>query len=122
MDDTLNARIKKEQRRIAKLYKNLTKDRLEITKKLIERAAYMLVSLEEMEKKIASDGLVVEMPQGQYTIERAHSLLQQYNAMVKNYNATIKQLNESLPPVEAEQAGQALMMFATKPTKAGKKP
>ena len=122
MDDTLNARIKKEQRRIAKLYKNLTKDRLEITKKLIERAAYMLVSLEEMEEKIASDGLVVEMPQGQYTIERAHPLLQQYNAMVKNYNATIKQLNESLPPVEAEQAGQALMMFATKPTQAGKKP
>lgn len=121
MDDTLNARIKKEQRRIAKLYKNLTKDRLEITKKLIERAAYMLVSLEEMEEKIASDGLVVEMPQGQYTIERAHPLLQQYNAMVKNYNATIKQLNESLPPVEAEQAGQALMMFATKPTQAGKK-
>jgi hypothetical protein len=121
VDDTLNARIKKEQRRIAKLYKNLTKDRLEITKKLIERAAYMLVSLEEMEEKIASDGLVVEMPQGQYTIERAHPLLQQYNAMVKNYNATIKQLNESLPPVEAEQAGQALMMFATKPTQAGKK-
>jgi len=121
VDDTLYTRTKKEQRRIAKLYKNLPKDRLEITKKLIERAAYMLVSLEEMEEKIASDGLVVEMPQGNYTIERAHPLLQQYNAMVKNYNSTIKQLNESLPPVEAEQAGQALMMFATKPTQAAKK-
>lgn len=121
MDATLNARIKKEQRRIAKLYKNLPKDRLEITKKLIERAAYMLVSLEDMEAKISQDGLVVKMPQGSYTIERAHPLLQQYNAMVKNYNATIKQLNESLPPVEAEQAGQTLMMFATKPTQAAKK-
>ena len=121
MDVTLNERTKKEQRRIAKLYKNLPKDRLEIVKKLIERAAYMLVSLEDMEAKISEDGLVVKMPQGSYTIERAHPLLQQYNAMVKNYNATIKQLNESLPPVEAEQAGQALMMFATKPTQAVKK-
>ena len=61
------------------------------------------------------------MAQGSYTIDRAHPLLQQYNAMVKNYNATIKQLGESLPPIEAEQAGQALMMFATKPTQAAKK-
>ena len=121
MDATLNARIKKEQRRIAKLYKNLPKDRLEITKKLIERAAYMLISLEDMEEKISQDGLVVRMAQGSYTIDRAHPLLQQYNAMVKNYNATIKQLGESLPPIEAEQAGQALMMFATKPTQAAKK-
>ncbi len=121
MDDTLYARIKKEQKRITKLYKNLSKDRLEITKKLIERAAYMLVSLEDMEAKIAEDGLVVKMPQGSYTIERAHPLLQQYNAMVKNYNSTIKQLNESLPPVEAEAAGQALMLFANKPNQAAKK-
>ena len=121
MDDQLNARIKKEQRRIAKLYKNLPKDRLEIVKKMIERAAYLLVSLETMEEKITEDGLVVVMPQGSYQIERAHPLLQQYNAMVKNYNATIKQLNESLPPVEAEQAGQALMMFATKPVQEAKK-
>lgn len=121
MEEIIDARIKKEKRRIAKLYKNLPKDRLEITKKLIERAAYMLVSLENMEAKISQDGLVVKMPQGSYTIERAHPLLQQYNAMVKNYNATIKQLNESLPPVEAEQAGQALMMFATKPIQAVKK-
>ena len=60
MDDTLYTRIKKEQKRITKLYKNLPKDRLEITKKLIERAAYMLVSLEDMEDKIAADGLVVK--------------------------------------------------------------
>lgn len=121
MNDTLYARQKKEQNRIKKLYKNLPKDRLEIAKKLIERAAYMLVSLEDMEAKINKDGLVVEMPQGAYKIERAHPLLQPYNAMVKNYNATVKQLNELLPNTDAEIAGQALMMFATKPNQAAKK-
>ena len=120
MDSTLYARQKKEQNRIKKLYKNLPKDKLEIAKKLIERAAYMLVSLEEMEAKIDEDGLVVVMPQGNYEIERAHPLLQPYNAMVKNYNATIKQLDDLLPNSEAETAGQDLMMFATKPNKKAK--
>lgn len=121
MDDTLYTRQKKEQNRIKKIYKNLPKERLELAKKLIERAAYMLVSLEDMEAKISEDGLVVVMPQGSYEIERAHPLLQPYNAMVKNYNATIKQLNEMSPNSDAEKAGQALMMFATKPNQAAKK-
>lgn len=121
MDDTLYNRQKKEQNRIKKIYKNLPKERLEIAKKLIERAAYMLVSLEDMEQKISEDGLVVTMLQGSYEIERAHPLLQPYNAMVKNYNATIKQLNEMSPNSDTEKAGQALMMFATKPNQAAKK-
>ena len=121
MDDTLYSRQKKEQNRIKKIYKNLPKERLELAKKLIERAAYMLVSLEDMEAKISEDGLVVRMPQGSYEIERAHPLLQPYNAMVKNYNATIKQLNEMLPNGDADKAGQALMMFATKPNQAARK-
>ena len=121
MDDTLYTRQKKEQNRIKKIYKNLPKERLELAKKLIERAAYMLVSLEDIEAKISEDGLVVVMPQGSYEIERAHPLLQPYNAMVKNYNATIKQLNEMLPNGDADKAGQALMMFATKPNQAARK-
>ena len=40
--------------------------------------------------------------------------------MVKNYNATIKQLSDLSPNAEADKAGQALMMFATKPNKAAK--
>ena len=91
MEDTLKARQKKEITRLKKVYKNLPKDTLENVKKLIERAAYMLVSLEDMEAKIDADGLVISMPQGDYSIDRAHPLLQPYNAMVKNYNATIKQ-------------------------------
>lgn len=121
MDNIINSRLKKEQNKIKKIYKNLPKEQFEIAKKLIERAAYMLVSLEDMEAKISEDGLVVKMPQGSYEIERAHPLLQPYNAMVKNYNATIKQLNEMSPNAETEKAGQALMMFATKPNQAAKK-
>lgn len=121
MEDTLLKRQKKELSRIKKIYANLSEERLKIAEKLFARAAYMLVSLEDMEAKINEDGLVVEMPQGAYKIERAHPLLQPYNAMVKNYNATIKQLDDLLPNSEAEAAGQALMKFVAKPNKVAKK-
>ena len=116
MNDTIKARQKKEMSRLKKIYKNLPEDTLEISKKLIERAAYMLVSLEDMEARIDDDGLVIIMPQGDYEIERAHPLLQPYNTMIKNYNATVKQLNDLLPSTDAEVAGQALLSFVTKPT------
>ncbi len=115
MESTYNERIKKEQSRIKKIFKNLPKDKLEIVKKLTERAAYMLISLEEMEQKISEDGLVVTMSQGKYEIDRAHPLLTPYNAMVKNYNTIIKQLTDLLPETDAEVAGQALLNFVTKP-------
>lgn len=121
MDLTTDERIKKEKRRIAKLYKDLPCDRLKIMRTLIDRAAYMTVSLEDMERQINEDGLLVEMPQGDYAISRAHPLLQSYNAMIKNFNATVKLLGEGLPPAQAEQAGQALMNFITKPNKAAVK-
>ena len=41
--------------------------------------------IRDMEEKLATEGLIVTMPQGDYEIDRAHPLLQQYNSMVKNY-------------------------------------
>ncbi len=85
--------IKKEAARIKKLYKDLPEERKKLAEKLIERAAFMAVSLAEMEQKINTEGQVVKMPQGDYEIERAHPLLTVYNSMIKNYTAAIKQLD-----------------------------
>lgn len=114
MNIQINERQKKEKNRLKKIYKTLPEDRRKNAEKLIERAAYMLYSLQEMEQKIDEDGLLITMSQGKYDIERAHPLLSAYNAMVKNYTAVIKQLNDMLPPTEQDSAGQALMAFVTK--------
>ena len=117
MEKTIISEIKKEQRRIKKLFEKMPDNWKKVNEKLFIRAANMAVFLSEMEEKLATEGLIVSMPQGDYEIERAHPLLQQYNSMVKNYNATIKQLSEALPPAAAETAGSALMKFVTKPKK-----
>lgn len=117
MEKTNISEKDKELRRIKKLFKEMPDNWKKVNEKLFIRAANMAVFLAEMEERLATEGLIVSMPQGEYEIERAHPLLQQYNSMVKNYNATIKQLSEALPPAAAETAGSTLMKFVTKPRK-----
>ncbi len=117
MEKTNISEKDKELKRLKKLFKEMPDNWKKVNEKLFVRAANMAIFLSEMEEKLTAEGLIVSMQQGDYEIERAHPLLQQYNSMVKNYNATIKQLSEALPPAAAETAGSALMKFVTKPKK-----
>ena len=67
---------------------------------LIDKAEFMEKILQEMQDKIQDNGVVTEMCQGAYSIERANPALQAYNNTIKNYNSTIKQLNDMLPKIE----------------------
>lgn len=115
-EDALKIR-KKELSKFKKIFANLPETTKRINESLIERAVYMREKLADMEQRIDVDGVIVTMPQGNYTIERAHPLISQYNAMVKNYSAIIKQLCEHLPSNEADRVGEALLAFATKKPK-----
>jgi hypothetical protein len=115
MEKTNISETEKELRRIKKLFKEMPDNWKKINEKLLIRAANMAVFLADMEERLNSEGLIVTMPQGDYEIDRAHPLLQQYNSMVKNYNATIKQLSEALPPAAVEKAGSELMKFVQQP-------
>lgn len=74
--------IQAEFARIEKLYKDLPKNRHELLRPLMQNAAYMRVTLEEMQKSGNS--------------------IAHYNSMLKNYNMVIKHLEEALPETEAE--------------------
>lgn len=105
-------KIKKEIKKIKELYKKLPKEKGELAEKLIERAAFMVVTMEEMEDIINNEGQIVEMPQGDYTINRAHPLLSAYNTMVKNFTAVVKQLDAFLEESgETSAPGQAFMQW-----------
>ena len=108
---------RKELNKLKNLYKNMPKDKLKINEDLMKRAVFMQEKLAEMEQRIDSDGLLVSMQQGNYSIDRAHPLISQYNAMVKNYTTIIKQLNEVVPAADADKAGEALLQFAIKKPK-----
>ena len=64
---------------------------------LIDKAKFMEKTLQELQDKINTGGVITEMCQGAYNIDRANPALQAYNVTIKNYTAVIKQLNDMLP-------------------------
>ena len=110
---TINARIKREKRRLIEIFKKVDEKSRKSAEKLIDRAAFMLISLEDMEEKIKKDGQITTMQQGDYEIKRAHPLYTPYLSMAKIYVSVCGQLRSYLPPGELEnEEARAVNAFA----------
>ena len=105
-ETTKDERIKKEVRRLNRIYKNIDKDNKAIIDGLIQRAAYMRVTLEDWEKDIIENGVTEMFTQSEKTepYERERPVARLYNTMNKNYQSLIKQLSD-LVPKEAPTKG-----------------
>ena len=105
-ETTKDERIKKEVRRLNRIYKDIDKDSKAIIDGLIQRAAYMRVTLEDWEKDIIENGVTEMFTQSEKTepYERERPVARLYNTMNKNYQSLIKQLSD-LVPKEAPTKG-----------------
>jgi hypothetical protein len=103
---TKDERIKKEEKRLKRIYKNIDKDNKAIIEGLIQRAAYMRVTLEDWEKDIMENGYYEMFTQSEKTdpYERERPVARLYNTMNANYQKIIKQLSD-LVPKEAPAKG-----------------
>lgn len=102
--NTKRIRINAEIDKLLKIYCNLSKDTNEIISGLINRAAYMKVSLEDYEEDLDRNGYVELFSQSVDTepYERERPVARLYNTMNKNYQSIIKQLTEMIPKAEKE--------------------
>ena len=64
---------------------------------LLKELEFMKRTINKLQKEVKDKGVVTQMDQGKYYVERANPALVQYNAMVKNYQSTVKQINDLLP-------------------------
>lgn len=94
---TIEVRIKKEYNKLKRLYKNIGKEKMSLVDGLIQNAAFMKITLDELQIEINENGVTEEYVHGknQNGVKQS-SAIQAYNATIKNYTATIKQL-DSLP-------------------------
>ncbi len=92
-------RISDEIKKLKVLYKDLPKDKFVIVDGLINRAAYMKITLEDFEKELDEKGYVELFSQSEKTepYERKRPTAEMYNSMSKNYSVIMKQLNDLLP-------------------------
>ena len=82
---------------IKKVFNEMDSEKAMLGLALIEELEFMYKTLKELKKELDEKGVVTEMSQGAYSIERANPALTQYNAMIKNYQSTVKHLNDLLP-------------------------
>lgn len=92
-------RIKAEEKRLKEIYKDLGDAFLKTIIGLIERAAFMRISLEDYEADLNDKGYVEQFSQSKdlTPYERERPVARLYNTMNKNYQSIMKQLTDLLP-------------------------
>lgn len=92
----IQRRVNLEKRRLKATMAHLSEEEQSVPDLLIDEIAFMKVTLESLREVVVEDGVVTEMDQGKYTIERENPALKAYNVMLKQYNILIRQLEEIL--------------------------
>lgn len=91
-------RIKREITRLKKLFKDIPKDTMNSVLALINNAAFMTVTLEDLQDEINQNGAVAEYKNGenQWGTKKSPEV-EIYNTMIKNLASVIKQLTDLVP-------------------------
>lgn len=94
-------RIRKEIRRLNEIFKDLDSNKLEAVDSLIKRAAFITISLQELEVELNEKGWTEEYINGrnQKGIKKA-AAAEAYNGLTKNLTAIMKQLLDLVPPAQ----------------------
>lgn len=111
-DMTKDKRIRREYNRIKRILKKLEPDKLKAADSLIQRAAFMHVTLEDLEEDINEHGTVEPFSQTEGIVyDRERPATRIYNTTIRNYTTVCKQLFDLLPEDEKETATDGLMEF-----------
>lgn len=94
---SVDEKILAEEKRLMKIFNHLDKDRLTINQKLINNAAFMGVTLQNLQTRINKDGAVIDFVNGNgFETINEHPAQKSYNTMINRYTVVIKQLTDLL--------------------------
>lgn len=92
---TKTAKLNKDIKELRKIFENEENPGLALM--LLDKAEFLEATLSDLKRKVEETGVVTEMCQGSYSIDRENPALRSYNTTIKNYTSIIKQLNDMLP-------------------------
>jgi hypothetical protein len=103
-------RIKKEKTRLFEIFQDLEPNKLRTCTALIERAAFITVSLEDLEEQLNETGWVEVYQNGenQSGMKKA-AAADVHISLTKNLNAIVKQLLDLVPPAQKASRLEAMM-------------
>lgn len=96
---TKEDRVKKEEKRLMKIFADLDKKKKDTTTGLIQRAAHIRITLEDLAADLDKNGYTEMFRQGKDNppYERKRPSADLYTTMTTIYQKTIKQLTDLLP-------------------------
>ena len=108
-------RTSKELSKLRKIFKDIEPAKRKTVEKLIENAAFMAESLNELQEIIREKGFTEEYQNGanQYGVKKC-SEVEIYNTMIKNYTSVIKQLTDLLPDGETHGEDELINFISGK--------
>lgn len=89
--------IRAEKKRLKILLSELPEEKKKAAEGLIDECAFMRATLKELREYIDENGLIDEMPQGEYNILRESPAVKSYNTMIQKYTAVCKLLFDIVP-------------------------
>ena len=108
---TKESRIKEELDRLNVFFEKIDGNQRAAVKNLIQNAAFMKVTLEDLQDDINQSGAIDSYQNGaNQSGFKQSATLQAYNALIKNYASVIKTLAGLLPP-EKKPKPDALQAF-----------
>ena len=103
-------RIKKEKDRLLDIFAGLDENKLSTCYALIDRAAYITVSLQDLEEELNETGWVETYKNGENQTGRKKAAAADVHiSLTKNLNAIIKQLLDLVPPAQKKSRLEAMM-------------
>ena len=94
-------RIRKEKKRLAVLFKDLDENKLKTCQALIDRAAFITISLEDLEEQLNEIGFTEFYQNGENQSGFKKSAAADVHiSLTKNLNAIVKQLLDLVPPAQ----------------------
>ncbi len=109
-DLTKEERIKQEYNRLRRIFSNLDKNKKTTVDSLLRNAAFMSVSLDELQEEINREGYTVEYQNGaNQSGTKQSDAVKTHIAMTKNHAAIIKQLCDLVPPEEKKKSRLAAL-------------
>lgn len=117
-------RISEEIERLSEIFADIAANKKALCEKLIQNAAFMAVTLEDLQETIQEEGAVINFINGNgFETMQEHPAQKSYNTMINRYSSVIKQLQDLLPDNKQDavlNAGEALASFVAKGKPGGK--
>lgn len=111
-------RIKKAIRTLKSILSDLSEKEMKTVESLVERVAFMQITLEDLEADINQNGITEMFSQSPNSVyERQRPAVNAYNSLLANYNKSCKQLYDLLPKdkgADSKAGGDELLAFLNK--------